>query len=229
MAMRDSYEEFFGKLHINKDQFFEFGLNETIYADREKAQVFWNELKLRIRKNDPVYIRRFGRNRESNRLYEHFYNYGLGINNIKIDPSNNNKPTSVIREMTGYSKTKNSKYSLITNYQVSHIFGRTKNIYLFTAPWNIAYLPKIVDPFSGHEAKGEMAKEFQKLLKRNTYNRFKNLIEDYNQIISASNFQEKINKYIENISKENTFTEPEINRLTRSISREFSTIEFSTL
>ena len=74
-----------------------------------------------------------------------------------------------------------------------------------------------------------MAKEFQKLLKRNTYNRFKNLIEDYNQIISASNFQEKINKYTENISKENTFTESEINRLTRSISREFSTIEFSTL
>ena len=117
--------------------------------------------------------------------------------------------------MTGFSKTKNAKYNLIKNYQVSHIFGRTKNIYLFTAPWNIAYLPKIVDPFSGHEAKGEMAKEFQKLLKLNTYNRFKNLIEDYNQIISTSNFQEKINEYIENISKEIIFTKPETKRLTK--------------
>ena len=228
MTMRDSYEKFFEQCHINKDKFFKFGLNETIYADREKAKVFWNELKLRIGKKNPVYMRRFGRNRESNRLYEHFYKHGFGINNIKIDPSNNNEPTSVIREMTGFSKTKNAKYNLIKNYQVSHIFGRTKNIYLFTAPWNIAYLPKIVDPFSGHEAKGEMAKEFQKLLKLNTYNRFKNLIEDYNQIISTSNFQEKINEYIENISKEIIFTKPETKRLTKSIREEFSTIEITT-
>jgi hypothetical protein len=31
MTMRYFYEEFFEKRHINKDHFFEFGLNENIY------------------------------------------------------------------------------------------------------------------------------------------------------------------------------------------------------
>ena len=49
----------------------------------------------------------------------------------------------------------------IINYQVSHIFGKTKNIYAFTAPWNFIYLPKIMDPLTGHEAQGYLKERFQ--------------------------------------------------------------------
>lgn len=46
------------------------------------------------------------------------------------------------------------------------MFGRTKNIYAFTAPWNIVYMPKILDPFTGHEAKGEMVDEYRMLFQK---------------------------------------------------------------
>ncbi|MFT4807950.1 MAG: hypothetical protein ACI9LX_001273, partial [Paraglaciecola sp.] len=36
--MRDSYIKFFSEGHISKEQFFEFGLKETIYAPYEKAE-----------------------------------------------------------------------------------------------------------------------------------------------------------------------------------------------
>ena len=137
MTMRDSYEIFFEQCHINKDQFFKFGLNETIYADREKAQVFWNELKLRIGKKNPVYMRRFGRNRESNRLYEHFYKHGFGINNIKIDPSNNNvEPCSKL--VYKYSNYANKRYgatsqkSRIARLKYNNTTAMQSRFYSFT-------------------------------------------------------------------------------------------------
>ena len=38
---------------------------------------------------------------------------------------------------------------------------RTKNVYTFTALWNMVYLPKIIDPFIGHEAKSEIVDDNQ--------------------------------------------------------------------
>jgi len=37
--MRDSYIGFISKGYITKEQFFEFGLEETIYAPLEKAEL----------------------------------------------------------------------------------------------------------------------------------------------------------------------------------------------
>ena len=78
--------------------------------------------------------------------------------------------------MSGYYKSKKSKPELIRNYQFSHIFGRTKNIYLFTTPWSIVYLPKVIGPFAGHEAKGNMVKEYQAMFQQKSYAYFKDLI-----------------------------------------------------
>ena len=41
--MRDSYERFFSEGYIDKDQFFDFGLRETIYAPKDKAKEGWEQ------------------------------------------------------------------------------------------------------------------------------------------------------------------------------------------
>ena len=45
----------------------------------------------------------------------------------------------------------------------------TKNALTFNAPWNIVYMPKLFDPFTGHESKGDITKKFTEELK--TYGR----------------------------------------------------------
>ncbi len=124
--MRDSYIRFFSEDYISKDQFFEFGLKETIYSPYEKAESEWNQLKHRIHNNGVVFIRGFGRDANGTHLFQKLYANLLGNTNVKKDPTNNAEPTKLIRELTRYSKTKNSKYEIIRNYQISHIFGRTK-------------------------------------------------------------------------------------------------------
>jgi len=218
----DSYERFFSKFNLSKEQFFNFGICETIYAPLCKAKEGWDELKRRISNNDTVYIRGFGRDSKGSPLFQEFYSQVFGNTNVKIDPSNNKEPTTVIREMTGYSKIESVKYEPIRNYQVSHIFGRTKNIFMFTAPWNIVYLPKLIDPFTGHEAKGDLIKEYQTRFQQKSYTLFKPLIEEYNKIISEPDLQTRIDEYFENIS--NSHPQEDIDKLRKSVQKELSPI-----
>lgn len=221
--MLDSYERFFFKFNVSKKQFFNFGIRETIYAPIDKAQEGWDELKRRISNNDTVYIRGFGWDSKGSHLFQEFYSQVFGNKNVKIDPSNNKEPTTVIRKMTGYSKIESVKYETIRNYQVSHIFGRTKNIFMFTAPWNIVYLPKLIDPFTGHEAKGDLIKEYQTLFRQKSYAHFKPLIEEYNKIISDPVLQTRIDEYFENISK-SSHPQEDIDKLKKSVQKELSPI-----
>ena len=57
----NSYERFFSKFNLSKEQFFNFGICETIYAPLCKAKKGWEDIKRRISNNDTVYIRGFGR------------------------------------------------------------------------------------------------------------------------------------------------------------------------
>jgi hypothetical protein len=229
VSVRDSYERFFSEGYISKEKFFDFGIRETIYAPLDKAKEGWEELKHRIKNNGQVWMRGFGRNGKGSPLFKDFYAQALGNKNVTIDRTNNNKPGTVIRKMTGYSKRKSSnhkssKHKPIRNYQVSHIFGRTKNIYLFTAPWNIVYLPKIIDPFTGHEAKGDLIDEYQTMFQQKSYVRFEALIEDYNQIISGTDFQQRVDAYFENISNSNSHSQDDIDKLIKSVREELSPI-----
>jgi len=45
--MRDSYLRFFSEGYITKEQFFEFGLKETIYYPCDRAEREWDLLKKR--------------------------------------------------------------------------------------------------------------------------------------------------------------------------------------
>ncbi len=224
--MRDSYERFFSKGHITKEQFFEFGLEETIYAPLDKAQAEWSALKNRIANNQKVSIRKFGKDGNGTSLFQEFYKHVLGNENVEADPTNNAEPTRVIRNLTGYAKIKKSgKFEPIQNYQISHIFGRTKNVFAFTASWNIVYIPKIVDPFTGHEAKGEMSDEYEALFQRQSFKHFEPLIEDYNKLMACQDLRNKIEDYLQKIKSQPGINNKDVEKLIKSVEFEFSPIE----
>jgi hypothetical protein len=223
-TMRDSYERFFSKGYLTKKQFFEFGLKETIYSPMDKAKAAWSELKANITNNHKVYIRGFGRNSSGTHLFQEFYKHVLGNEHVTADHTNNDQPTKLIRDLTGFSKTKSSKHEPIQNYQISHIFGRTKNVFAFTAPWNIAYIPKIIDPFTGHEAKGEMISEYQMLFKRQGYKHFKPIIEDYNKLITCPDLKARILDYLDRILSKGTVDSKDAEKLRKSVIDELSPI-----
>jgi len=223
--MRDSYIRFFSEGYISKEQFFEFGLKETIYAPFDQAEREWESLKKRITNNEEVFIRGFGRDANGTHLFQEFYEHLVGNSNVKKDSTNNAEPTKIIRELTGYSKTKSSKHELIRNYQISHIFGRTKNVYAFTAPWNIVYMPKMLDPFTGHEAKGDMIDEYTILFQKQGYKQFGKLIDDFNEIISNPNFIDKLNYCLDELSRDDSFKTKDIEKLKTAVINEFMPIE----
>jgi hypothetical protein len=174
--MKNAYLEFF-KL-IPKEQFFQFGIENIISIDIDKAENEWSDLLGRIKhKNNDLFVRSSGRNGGGNDLLKRFYIEIFGIT-INIDPTNNQKPRKLMNTLSGYEINKN-----IQNYQTSHVFGRTKNVYCFVAPWNLVFLPKIIDQLTGHEAKGDFVKEFQSLFKSSIYNNYSHLIEEYNSLI----------------------------------------------
>lgn len=223
-TMRDSYERFFLQGYITKEQFFEFGLRETIYAPLDKAEVAWSDLKANITNNHQVYMRGFGRNSKGTHLFQDFYRHVLNNEHVTVDPTNNAQPTKLIRELTGYSKTKSSSHKSIQNYQVSHIFGRTKNVFAFTAPWNIVYIPKILDPFTGHEAKGEIVGEYQMLFKQQGYEHFEPLIEDYNNLITSLDLNARISDYLDKVMSDRAIESKVREKLSKAIIDELSPI-----
>ena len=100
--MKDSYQQFFSI--FPKKQFFDFGLENIINADQEKASKEWANLVRRISQKDTeLYIRSSGKNGAGNEILASLYKATFGIN-IKFDPTNNQKPTIVIQELTGHKK-----------------------------------------------------------------------------------------------------------------------------
>lgn len=218
--MIDSYEIFFEKAKLSKKQFFEFGIEETIFANLRKAEDEWKELLERIREKSPdgFYIRGYGRNSVNTTMYEELYKKVFKII-VKPDTTGNSQPKKIIEKMTLKSTQSKKQHEKIVNYQVSHVFGRTKNIFMFTAPWNVAFVPKIMDPFTGHEAQGSMVKEFTAIFQNKAYEKFGHLIEEYNQIILDKNHEKRIGEYLDSLSckTKNTENERKVGRFIKSV------------
>lgn len=221
----DSYEKFLTKTNITKEDFFNFGIEETIFANVLDAKSKWKEISERIRDKcqNTFYIRGYGRNSSNTDLYIEFYKEVFEVN-VEKDGTGNDHPRRLIENMTGFSKnpTRKSQYRKIRNYQVSHIFGKTKNIYMFTAPWNIAYVPKIMDPLTGHEAYGYMVEEYTHKFRQETYLRFRDLIDDYNKIISEQIQSTKFTEYFLDKSK---CSDKNVKRFIKSVEDELSEID----
>ena len=83
----------------------------------------------------------------------------------------------------------------IYNYQVSHIWGHTKNVLMFEAPWNICYTPKIIDPFTGHETKGDLPERFQMEFIKFCTKKYQKYIIEYNNLIDSCGIEEALKEF----------------------------------
>ena len=183
----DSYQQFFEQ--FPKEKFFQFGLDNIISIDEDTAQEIWLQLKDGINKQSKtIFVRSSGRNASGNSVLQKLYKDVFNMD-INFDPTNNLKATQMLQKATGHTKNKT-----IFNYQVAHVFGRTKNMYCFTAPWNIVFIPKMIDPFTGHEAIGSYVDEFKKLFVEKIYSKYKDMIEEYNEIMRAC--RPKVNDWL---------------------------------
>ena len=176
MEIRDAYKQFFEI--FPKEKFFDFGLKNIITIGKKDVCLGWKQLLKRINDcSNDLYVRDFGRNGNENNNVKKLYKEIFNID-INFDPTNNAKPKQLLQNLIDYRINKT-----LFNYQISHVFGNTKNVYCFTAPWNVIYIPKIIDPFTGHEAKGNYIDEFQIFFKKNIMERFKDEIIEYNEIM----------------------------------------------
>jgi hypothetical protein len=194
--MRDSYISFFKHFNLEFKKIIDFGVEiDTIYPDPDLIQSEWSNLIESIKNNKEVYIRGYGRDAHGTALYQELYRILLNNENIKKDSTNNAKPTHLLQNITGFSKTikkDSGTKERISNYQVTHIFGRTKNPFLFTAPWNIVWKSKMLDPFTGHESKGKNTDEYKKAFIKKAKELYSKYIEEYNNIASECFTKERL-------------------------------------
>ena len=239
MSITDSYTLFidhFSNNTFSEDEFIDWGIDHIIFADKAKAEQEWKTIKQNWYDNKNLYIRDSGRNGQSSKLYTGFYaQFGK---NVGFDKTNNEKPTKIIQSITGkikYDKSKHEKNSpknasldILRNYQVSHIWGHTKNALLFTTPWNICFVPKMFDPLTGHEAKGPIVDKFQTAFQVKAKILYKDLINDYNDFLDKEILQTGlIDKYIDLVEAEyikGKITKRTFNDFKRNIKTEFELI-----
>lgn len=190
----DSYQEFLTHFQIDRESFFEWGISATIFPPIDKVSAEWENLKRRIFNNQTVYIRGYGRDAHGTQLYKDFYARLIGNTHIEKDPTNNAVPHELIQ-----CTTKLKRNSDIVNYQVSHIWGHTKNVFMFEAPWNICYTPKIMDPFTGHETRGIWPAEYQKLFIAKAKELYGSFVDEYNQILKSLNVNKALQEYLSSL------------------------------
>ncbi|MBD5092434.1 MAG: hypothetical protein HDT36_03530 [Clostridiales bacterium] len=213
----DSYQEFLTYFGIDKESFFNWGISSTIFPPIDKVTSKWESLKNRIFTNQQVYIRGYGRDAHGTQLYKDFYARLLNNSHIEKDPTNNAIPQRIMQQLTGATRNKD-----IYNYQVSHIWGHTKNVFMFEAPWNICYTPKIIDPFTGHETKGTWPKEYQELFILKAKEIYRPFIDEYNQLLITLNVENQMQEYI--LSLKGLISENLCKQFSKDVERELSPI-----
>lgn len=210
----DSYQKFLNHFGISEQALFDWGIENTIFPPAEQVALEWELHKSRVLGNQPVYIRGYGRDSHGTQLYKDLYKYIFGNEHVKKDPTNNAAPRKCIQNLTGL------KINIdLYNYQVSHIWGRTKNVFLFEAPWNICYSPKIMDPFTGHETKGNWPGEYQKAFLGRAYELYGSFVADYNKLIFDLGVGELIDQYIADMTGK--IPSEELNQFEKDVKKEF--------
>lgn len=215
----DSYARFLEHFNISEDTFIKWGIESIIYPPENEVRSEWEKLKYRIFNNEKVYIRGYGRNGHATTLYINLYAELFQNYNVKVDPSNNTAPKKLLESITNNKNNKN-----YINYQRAHIFGKTKNIFLFEAPWNLCYIPKIFDPFSGHEASGHLPDLFQNLFLKNACDRFSDYILEYNEILNSLDIRNRLNDYCDSLKE--LYPTNELNQFAKDAHNELSPIVF---
>ena len=169
--MKDSYELFLKKFKIEPDDFLKYGVEGVMMIDKQIARKKWDELVKTIEGGGITYIRKYGRTGEATQLYFDMYKVLFPDLIVKKDHSNKS-PKKSLFELLNVGEVK--------NYQASHVFGHTCNVFCFMAPWNIVLMPKIYDPLTGHEAKGNLRDKFIAILRKRIFSEFGDMIIEYN-------------------------------------------------
>lgn len=207
---------------IDKDinAFAEYAKCGSIFIPYKAGVEHWNELKETINKDRCVKVRGYGNNRDKNNLssqqkmLQGFYQACLGLNQIEIDPNNNEEPKKIIEKLTKHVKGKT-----LLNYKVSHVWERKLNPWAFTAPWNIVFTPIFVDPLTGHEAKGALVDNVKKGIRGKVLSEYAQEIDEYNRIMVKYN--EKIVEYVKNIPNSQNLGKRQLDMLKRRIVEDF--------
>ncbi|WP_055445559.1 hypothetical protein [Lacinutrix himadriensis] len=222
--MRDAYNKLFEK--INREDFFKLGLDDIIYIEENEIMLQWEKLKNNVLNNKEVFIRGYSRDARKTNYYITLYMFLFKLENVIKDPSNNTEPTKLIASLTNYIKTpkKKCEKELLSNYQISHLFGRTKNPLLFNCSWNIAYIPKYLDPFTGHETRGEHSMTFKKVFKSQIENRFLDYIIDYNDFITKY-VEPNLQEALDNTRRKLRIDKKEFGKFEKDARKELSKIE----
>lgn len=215
---KDSYQVFLDSFGIDKKALYQWGISATIFPSTEMVKAAWDNLKERILTNQKVYIRGYGRDAHGTQLYKDLYKELFGNFHIEKDPTNNAVPRKHIQQLTGLRHNID-----LYNYQVSHIWGHTKNPFMFEAPWNICYTPKLIDPFTGHEAKGVWPKEYQEVFFSYATERYRPFIEEYNQLIGDYRVADRLNSYLQSIKA--TIPDKEFAQFQKDARNELSIIQ----
>lgn len=227
--MRDSYEVFFNHFNIKFSDLITFGIEyDTVFPVPNEIRNDWNNLIKNIENNGDVYIRGYGRDAHGTNLYKELYRILLNNDNIKKDSTNNAKPTQLLQKITNYSKSINNDNGLkekISNYQVTHIFGRTKNPFLFTAPWNIVWKSKILDPFTGHESKGEYTDLYKAAFLDKAKDLYADYIKEYNNFTMLYFSDDKLNDAFEIMKIKSNVDSKSFDKFIADAKRELSTID----
>jgi hypothetical protein len=210
----DSYQKFLSHFEIDKQALFDWGIEATIFPPIEKVIQEWEALKTRVLTNQPVYIRGYGRDGHGTQLYKDLYRYLFGNEHVEKDPTNNAVPQKCIQRTTGLKRNTH-----IYNYQVSHIWGHTKNVFLFEAPWNICYTPKLMDPFTGHETKGSWPEEYQKIFLEKAFELYQPFVADYNNLMRELGVHDLICQYI--ASKQGIIPSKDLAQFEKDVRSEF--------
>lgn len=218
MAVIDAYQEFLSHFDIDKQAFFEWGISATIFPDVPKVEEEWALLKERIFNDKTVYIRGYGRDAHGTQLYKDLYKELFNNFHVEKDPTNNAVPHKLIQKLTGLKRNVD-----VYNYQVSHIWGHTKNIFMFEAPWNICYTPKIIDPFTGHETKGIWPVQYQNLFLSKVNILYEPFIREYNQILAELNIERRVSEYI--FSLRGVVSDRELFQFAKDVTGELSPIQ----
>ena len=218
---KDAYTKLFE--HIDKDLFFQSGIDDIIYVDNQAIAKQWEQLKNAVFNNQTVFIRGYGRDAKRTDLYFKLYEKIFGNTSVKKDSANNTEPTKLLKNLTQFSKIKQAKKTFIANYQISHLFGKTKNPLLFTCPWNIAYIPKYLDPFTGHETQGQYSNQFKQIFLPILKEKFKNYIDEYNLII-RNNIADKIEESLKFVKTQTCLNVYEFRRFEIDVRNELSEI-----
>jgi len=218
IEIKDSFDLFMNQFGINESKIIEFGLRESIFMDAENVTLQWSELKNKIANNNEVFVRNYGRIKSKQDKLLDFYKTVLNLENVEWDPTNNTEPTKLISNILKIKKNRD-----IFNYKVSHVWGKTINPYSFTAAWNIVYVPTVIDPFTGHESKGDLCEKYKDAFRKHTYNLFKKEIDDFNSIMTS--LSSAVNNYINQIVSINDVCNQHLNEFKEHLLDSFKPIE----